>query len=643
MFHAAPVAQPAILLRPPLDPGGLRIDPAALWRGRWAIAAAAVLAVLAGAVYAYRLATPVYRSHVALMVEPQETRVIDIGSVVPGLGRDAQVLNTQVEVLRSRELIGRLVDDMALTADPEFNAALAPRGPDLKGRLRAALAERGLVRPRPPEDSSPRARREATVTALIRRLDIAMQPESLVFTVSLATRDPEKTAAVLNRLAALYLSEQVRAKSEAAALAAGWLTGRVAELKLELETAEAEARAARARNGAISESELSERERQLTALRARAADALGAAPGLAARIAALETEIGVMSEALVAFRQADREVAATRLLYETFLGRLKETAAQDGVQLPDSRILSQAVVPHHPASPKSLLILAVAGILGAGAGALGVLASAHFRATFRHPEETEAALGLPVLAAVPRAADRSRDLLDLIVRRPDSAVAEGLRDLRSGILLSDIDAPPQTILITSAVPDEGKTAHSLMLAQTLASWGRRVLAVDADIRNPSFGDHLPLGEGRGLLSVLAGVCTLDEAVVRPEGLDADVLAGERCAATAADIFGTAAFRTFLKSLRQKYDFVVIDGPPVLATADAQALAAAADTVVLAVAWRSTRRSLVQRAVLRLARTGAKIAGVALTRVDPRRMARYGYRADRRRRGRRRGSFGHAGH
>ncbi len=615
---------PSTVQSPPaFEAGGLRLDLMVLWRGRWLIVLCILCTTLLAAAYAYRLATPIYRSHVTLMLEPQETQVIDVGVVLPGLGRDEQILNTQVEVLKSRSIVGTVVDQLNLTEDKEFNPLLRPE-PRFQPRkmARAYLEARGLVSTRPEPSSHPDAVRDAVVSRLIRRLVISNHPDSLLFSVSIGTTDAQKTARIVNTLAETYIERQITMKSEATSLATGWLAGKVAELKQTLEQAEADARMARDQNPDITDARLAEDKRTLAALQTRieTGDPDGVL-GLQSKL--LTDRIEGMTAQMIAFQQLDRDAAATRLIYENFLGRLKETAAQAGTQLADARILSRAVVPSYPASPKTYLILVLGAILGAGAGALGVLARAHLRATFRSVEALEQATGLPVLAAVPELADRTREPLNVLTGKPNSPLSEAVRDMRSGLLLSNLDDPPRIVAVTSAVPDEGKTTHALLLAQNLANWGRKVLVIEADIRGRSFGRHFVVGNRRGIISVLAGLSTLRDTVFRPDGLDIDVLVGEKTPASASDVLSTARFRDFLARARETYDHVIIDTPPLLAVADARIIAGYSDATVMVVRWRRTRNAHLRRAISELRIKNVRLAGLVLTRINARKLKRYG--------------------
>ncbi|MEM8787000.1 MAG: AAA family ATPase [Pseudomonadota bacterium] len=587
----------------------------ALWRARWHAFAGLIAALLIGGIYAYYVATPIYRTHATLMLEPQEQTMIDLGAVLPGLGRDDQVLNSQVAVLRSRALVTRLVDELALDTDPEFNATLRPPPRfSAKAWVKGALVRAGLVPP--PAPLPPEAGRNGAINALMRALDVTVAPDSLVFSVAVGTTEAAKSARIVNALTDLYIADQVAVKLAATDAAARWLSTRVVELQSALETAEARARSARAAQGLPSARDVAEMERRLDALRER----LAGTPRGSVRYDALAEQTETMSAAMaeaanqrVQLRQLEREAEASRLLYESFLTRLKEISVQSGAHQPDARVLSPAVTPLFPARPKPLLILLVAAVLGTGGGlALGVAQDLWPRRVTR-PDQVHAVTGLPLLAAMPRVG-RARSPRQMLSRRPEPALVEAVRAVRAGILLADLDKPVKVILFASARSGEGRTTQCLLLARSLATWGKSVLVIEADVRKPAFLDAFGAPPQRGIVSVLAGLCSMEEAVLRPEGTNLDLLVGDARTATAADIFATQRFGTFLEDMRARYDYVLIDAPAALSTADARAIAPLADRTVFVAARGRARGAEIRQALAGLRSAGARVAGVVLNRA-----------------------------
>ena len=625
---ASPAIVDQMLTHSTLDQDIFAFDLKAIWNGRGVIVFLAFLTTLIGAVYAYRIAVPLYRTHSVVMLDPQEQTVIDLGSILPSLSREETVVTTQVEVLRSRRLIEKLAVKQGLLADPEFNPYRKGEAPfSARKWLKDKFVDLGLIRREIALVPNAQTEMDMTVNALLRSLTITNLPNSLIFSISAETRNPEKSSAIANQLAALYIDDQLAAKQEATERATTWLSGRVAELQAEFETAEHAAQSLRSAIDPDASTAMTEIERRLAALHLRL-DADGLSPDAKALLlleeAALADQLTDISTNLINLRQFEREAEASRLIYEYFLGRLKETAVQQGVQQPDARLISRAIVPIHPAAPKKFLILALSAIIGAGLGVALVMARQRWYTRIRTAEQLETSTGLPVLGQIPQHTDKTRNVIDYVLRKPSSLLAESVRDLRTSILLSNADHAPRVIAVTSSVPHEGKSTTSIMLAQNMAAWGKKVLLIEADIRRQTFEQYFGTRNRRGILSVLAGICDLEEAIFRPDGMSIDVLFGESSSTNAADIFATERYSDFIRQMRQRYDYIVVDTPPVLVVSDARVVAPSADAVVYAVHWNQTKKSQVKRGLQMFRTVNVPVAGLVLTRIDQRKMERYGY-------------------
>ena len=324
-------------------------------------------------------------------------------------------------------------------------------------------------------------------------------------------------------------------------------------------------------------------------------------------------------------RQLQREAEANRLLYQHFLERMKETSAQQGIQQADSRTLSPAVAPLHPASPRRLPVVAIGAALGLvlGIGLARALEMPDDRA--RAPEDLEEATGLRVTGVIPDAPSRRRGaVLKHLVEKPSSALAEAVRNLRTSVLLSNVDRTPQVIMVTSSVPGEGKTTTTLMLAQNSAALGKKVLVIECDLRRRVFLNYFELPEKHGVLSLLSGAASPEQAIRRDETTGLDVLVGQESRASAADVFSSDRFGAFIEEMRARHDSVFIDTPPALAVPDARVIAGRADALLYAVRWSATRRAMVRAGLELFEQIGVRVTGLAITQADPRRIARYGY-------------------
>lgn len=338
----------------------------------------------------------------------------------------------------------------------------------------------------------------------------------------------------------------------------------------------------------------------------------------------LQNRIEMQSEALGQLEQMARETEATRVLYETFLARLKETTVQRGLQQADSRVLSTATDGRY-VEPRKSRILALSIALGGILGIVIVLARQLMHNGFRTAEELEAFTGMAVLGQIPRIPIKKRNgLIHYLRNKPTSAASEAIRNLRTSVLLSDIDTPPQVIMSTSSIPGEGKTTQAIALAQNLSGLGKKVLLVEGDIRRRTFNQYFDTNPEGGILAALSGETPLNEIVMHDEKLGADVLMGEKSSVNAADIFSSEKFQDFLKMARAAYDYIVIDTPPVLVVPDARVIGQSVDAIIFSVNWDATSKSQVSEGLRQFSSVNLRVTGLVLARIDPKGMKRYGY-------------------
>jgi capsular exopolysaccharide synthesis family protein len=191
-------------------------------------------------------------------------------------------------------------------------------------------------------------------------------------------------------------------------------------------------------------------------------------------------------------------------------------------------------------------------------------------------------------------------------------------------LYSKVGRPVQVVMITSSLPGEGKTTTAIGLARTMALSGAKVVLVDCDLRLRGVKVMLKEEPKVGLLEVLNGTATLAEALVLDVASGAMILPLTRSHYTSKDAFGTDAMKNLLATLRRHFDTVVLDTAPVLPVADTRVLASSADVVVLLTRWRKTPRKATESALKLLTSVDAYVAGAAMTQVDMRAQARYGY-------------------
>jgi succinoglycan biosynthesis transport protein ExoP len=331
------------------------------------------------------------------------------------------------------------------------------------------------------------------------------------------------------------------------------------------------------------------------------------------------------SQALSEVEQTELDTDATRVLYETFLTRLKETTVQIGTYQAESRLLSEAI-PGNQVAPRKSILLTMAILLGFVLGAAIVLIREAKQNTFRSSSDLEYRTGRTVLGQVPRIPARTRPgTITYIEEKPTSAVAEAIRNLRTSILMSSVDKPSKVIVSTSSIPGEGKTTLAIALALNLAGLDKRVVLVEGDIRRRKFPDYFPEARTHaGVLSVISGETSLSKAIWTHPTANFDVLMGEHSDVNAADVLSSKGFARLISYLREKYDYVIIDTPPVLVVPDARIISTLADAILYTVRWDSTTRHQVEDGLKQFSSVKIPVTGLVLSQVDVKGMRRYGY-------------------
>ena len=341
----------------------------------------------------------------------------------------------------------------------------------------------------------------------------------------------------------------------------------------------------------------------------------------------MERRVGGLNEKEVQLRALEREATANRTLLNTFLQRFKETSGQEGIQAPDSRIISTASLPITPSFPNVLLImsLTVVGSLILGVGL--VFAIEQLDSGFRSMDQVEREMGVPALGMIPLLDPAKAGGLppeQYCLEKPVSAYAESIRNLYVSLSLSDVDKPPKLVLITSSVPEEGKSAVSLSLSRVVARSGQKVVLIDCDLRRPAIHSRLNLPAKPGLVELLAHRAQFKDIVRIDKESGAHVISAGELAPNPTDLLGSEQMQKLLADLAKVYDFVVLDCSPVLAVTDARVLARRVDKVVYVVQWEQSRRETATFGLKQLQDAGGSIAGVLLTKVNVKKHAGYSY-------------------
>ncbi len=341
------------------------------------------------------------------------------------------------------------------------------------------------------------------------------------------------------------------------------------------------------------------------------------------------------NRASVKLNELDRNADAARVLYESFLNRFKETSSSQGLEQSDARIISRAKIPTSPSFPKKGLNFIIGIVLAAVSGLVAAAIAEVLDSGLATAEAVERYLDLPCLGSIPTLASTlnaqkegagltAMSPLTYVVDKPLSSFSESFRNLRAAILFARVGEQAKVVAVTSSLPGEGKTTTSVDLARTMAIAGANVVIVDCDLRQRGVNRILASEPQIGLIEVLNGTATLEQALVRDELSGAMILPLSKSAHTPRDVFGTNAMRRLLEELRRRFDTTILDTAPVLPIADTRVLAPLADVVVLLARWRKTPRLAVDSSLRLLKSVNAPVVGVVLTQVDLKAQARHGY-------------------
>ena len=686
-------------------------------------------------------ATPMYKASARLLLDTRTFKVLSTEAALSGVDTmNLGAIQSELEVIQSEFLIGRVVDKLGLANNADFNgtkppgfidAAFAPLRELWSTGISTLLAPAPKPQPaaqparssRAAEESDPR--RRAAIGAVSGGLSVTLLGRTYVILITVESPDGTMSARIANAIAEAYLADQIDTKNEANRRATEWLEQRLAELRRNLQVAE-EAVAAYRRDkglagspeGTVTTQTLSdlnakyvsartkriEREARLVALSkaslnpgeiANIAEVSGNTTLAALRIQdveltrkmaelssmlgdnhpkmiqarnelasvrarflsetqritlavraeldaakAEEDELkelvdkaavvsGTASQYEAEQKQLEREAQSNRTLYESFLTRFKELREQQDIQRADARILAYAQPSGAPSSPNYKSSLMAAFAIGCLLGMAGAVAAEKLDRVFRSAAQVEEATGVGVLGMVPEvkgsAANRS-NVVTHVLENTTSPAAEAIRAVFTAISLGSLDRPPRVIAVTSATPSEGKTTFVAALGGLLTKMNasRRVLIVDLDLRQARMSAALGMKDRGGTIDdYLMGLKTLEECTKRHEGSGVDYILARPNTPNAPEILESHAMKAALATFSERYDLVILDGPPVMAVSDARIISRLADYTVFVVQWAKTPREVVKTAVNALLGVSNHV-GIVINRVNLAKHARYGY-------------------
>jgi succinoglycan biosynthesis transport protein ExoP len=697
-----------------------QIDLLAYWRTvrkyKWAILAFALVITLLAGVIAF-VSTPIFEAKTTLLIETNKQTVVSIEEVYGGVRTSNDYFQTQVEIIKSREVALKAVNKLKLYDHPDYD----PRGP--KKGVAALIEKLGFsTQDNVPNVWTEESLAQAVLPAFMGDLSIEPIRNSQLVVVRFTSPSAAFAAKVANTLANTYIENDLDARYKMTRTASAWLEGQLAGLKDKLTQSESALQGFREQQGIVNIEEAAQSGvgQQIALLQSRLIEArtrraeveatnkiiqdaaskgdLASQPTLlnnaqvtnaksqanqAARkfaevtqrygrehprymeadsdvksaadnlqrqieavVASVTQELARASSTEKTLERAlsnargnvvninrkefelgvyEREVAANRQMYDMFMQRTKETAIASNLQSVVARVVDAAVVPTGPIKPKKRMIVAIALLLGLLAGVMLALLREMLDNTLKASDDVEARLKLPLLTVLPMLAKKetersvsSRFVLD----SPNSLYSEAIRTARTGVLLSSIDLPSRTLVVTSSVPGEGKTTFSSNLAMAHAQT-KKTLLIDADMRRPSIAKNYGLEPWTvGLSELVSGNATLQESLHKVADSNLMVMPSGVIPPNPLELLHSERFAKTLLVLAKHFEIIIIDSPPVELVSDAMVIAALASGVIFVTKAHSTPLPLARKALQRLRAGNVHIVGVVLNALDFKKAEQY---------------------
>lgn len=697
-----------------------------IWRRKWSIIALTLVVAMVTVLIVLSL-TPIYRATATLLIDQKQGNVVSIDQVYGLEGSGNEYLQTQLELLKSRSLAERVVNELALTTHKEFD----PRQKEAPlfdvagwiGSLQLNKLIPGIFPEDLEEDLGPdeEAIFNSVVRQFMQRITVSPQGKSQLVNVQVDMADARLAANAANRIAQGFIESQLEASMEMSAGASAWMNSRMVDLRVKLKAAEENLQAFREKENlvdidgvaTISAAELAATSNRMVDARSNRAEAeslyrqvqsmksggwrklatvsavLGdplilqfkaneaqakskvdelskrygarhpAMEAAQSDLTAAETSLRGQVEQVVAaiernyrlavanesslrgsvnqnraqiqdisrkefqLREYQREVETNRALYDTFLTRLKETAATSDLETVNARVVDKATVPIIPVKPKKPLIVLLATFL---AGLVGVglsLLLEMLNNTFKGTDDVENKLNLPVLGILPLVKKKQRkEVAHLFEADSNKAFSESIRSIRTSMVLSALDKPHKVIVVTSSVPGEGKSTVAANLAMALGQM-EKVLLIDADMRRPTLAKNFDFAIGTpGLANLIAGTAELEESIQNKHGVD--MLSAGAVPPNPLELLSSPRFAALVERLKTQYDRIVIDSPPTQAVSDALMLGTLANSLIYVIKSDDTPIPLAVKGVGQLLQSNAPVTGVVLNQVDMHKAKKHGY-------------------
>ncbi|MGO4154108.1 polysaccharide biosynthesis tyrosine autokinase [Cupriavidus sp. YAF13] len=698
-----------------------------LLASRWLIASIAGVVLALGVAYAF-LARPVYQADILVQVEDNPASAKSLLGDVSSLFDVKAEATAEIEIIRSRMVVGKAVDNLQLyiSARPNYfpfvGAWIASRAKGLSepgllgiggyawakesinvdlfdvpeslegerfnlvalGNGRYRLEQSSLDKPlegrvgellREHQNvghisllvtdlkAKPgiafnlvRASRLQTLERLQDQLKIAEKgKQSGIIGASLDGTNPALTARILNDIGEEYVAQNIKRKAAEAEKSLVFLGDLLPQLKTELERAEVKYNEMRNKRNTFnlteegkaflqesvtSETSLLELKQKRTELLTRFTVTHPSIQALDQQIATLNTKVAAMAARMKTFPAVEqdtlrlmRDVQVNNDLYVGLLNNMQQLKLVKAGKVGNVRLLDNAPIPEEPIKPKKSLTIALAALLGLLVGVIAAFVRNALYGGITDSQDIEQHTGLSVYATVPLSMaqsalteeirQRKRGKFLLADRNPNEPSIESLRSLRTALQFAMLDADNNRVLLTGPTPGVGKSFISANLSVVMATGGKRVLLVDADMRKGHLNQYFGKDRTNGLSDVLIGKVGFDQAVHRSVFENLDFLSTGGIPPNPAELLLNERMVKLLQEVSEQYDLVLIDTPPVLAVSDTAILAARCGTVFLVTRFEKTTIGEVTESAKQLRQANADVNGVVFNGLDPN-AYRYGY-------------------
>lgn len=539
----------------------------------------------------------IYQVSSRILIETQTPRVVQFQEVgTASQASDRGFLQTEYQVITSYAIMSKVVEDLNLASFPPFSDVSDP------------------------------------VAALQRMVRIQPVRATKLVDITVTGTNPELIARIANGVAEIYAKANLERRRDLTTGGAQWLREEVDKMEVRMKESQMKLQEFREQHGTtdFGEQNQSSVMQRLQALNASLnkvrEDRLDAEaqyrekhPKLQELIAKeRELQLAVfdqeqkaleISRLSIQFTSLLREAKTSETIYNILLTRLKELSVQEGLQNNNVQLVDEARVPTQPIGPARAKEVGAFFVLGLLAGCGLALTRELMTKTIRTRQDFELLLEIPFLGHVPQIGGGRRHKKTVLLRDPRSPGAETIRSIRTTLEFILPADQTHALLLTSALPEEGKSTVSANLAIALRELGRKVLLIDADMRRPSLHQYLDVSLEPGLSGFLQDTVTAQE-LIQPvplmEGLQ--VITAGITPAQPTDALSSPKMQELLKDMRNEYQYILIDSPPVLVAADSAVLSTYADGVIYIVRANRTHSEAVAAGKQRLVDVGAKVIG-----------------------------------